>query len=175
MLNKLTKLFLVATSFAPVFLTLWFAEFSRSWNIMDGHYFLIISIILTIFCFLILKLAKIKLESIPVKITSISTSDKETIGFILVYLLPLINQTPVQVNKYLLMFVLIIFFISLYTTNSYHFNPVLGIFGYHFYEVVIDGGITFVLITKKNLMNTKKINYVVQISEYMILEAEDKK
>jgi len=175
MLSKITKVFLVSTSFSPVFLTLWFAEFSKDWDINEGWIYLAIAILLAIICFIIMKIARVKLESMPVKITAISTSDKETVGFIIVYLLPLINQTPIQVNIYLLFFILLIFFISLFTTNSYHFNPVLGLFGYHFYEVTIDGGITYVLVTKKNLTNTKKINNVVQISEYMILEVGEKR
>ena len=174
MLSKLTKVLLVSTSFSPVFLTLWFAEFSKAWELKEGWFYLAIAILLSILCFTIMKIARKKLESIPVKITAISTSDKETVGFIIVYLLPLINQTPVQVNLYLLFFILLIFFISLFTTNSYHFNPVLGMFGYHFYEVTIEGGITYVLVTKKNLTNTKKVNNVVQISEYMILEVGEK-
>lgn len=174
MLSKITKVFLVSTSFSPVFLTLWFAEFSKVWAIKEGLIYLAIAILLAIICFTIMKIAKVKLESMPVKITAISTSDKETVGFIIVYLLPLINQTPIQVNIYLLFFILLIFFISLFTTNSYHFNPVLGLFGYHFYEVTIDGEITYVLVTKKNLTNTKKVNQVVQISEYMILEVREK-
>ena len=170
MLNKLTKVLLVSTSFSPVFLTLWFAEFSKAWDITEGWFYLAIAVLLSILCFSIMKIARKNLESMPVKITAISTSDKETVGFIIVYLLPLINQTPVQVNLYLLFFILLI----LFTTNSYHFNPVLGIFGYHFYEVTIEGGITYVLVTKKNLTDTKKVNNVVQISEYMILEVGEK-
>lgn len=175
MLSKLTKVLLISTSFSPVFLTLWFSEFSKTWNIKDGWYYLSIATFLSVLCFFIMGISKKKLESIPVEITAISTSDKEIVGFIIVYLLPLINQTPIQVNPYLLFFVLLIFFISLFTTNSYHFNPVLGIFGYHFYEVTIEGGITYVLVTKKNLTNTKKVKRVVQISEYMILEVGDEK
>ncbi|MCX8123884.1 MAG: hypothetical protein N3F66_06935 [Spirochaetes bacterium] len=174
MLNKVSKFLLVSTSFAPVFLTLWFAEFSKSWDIKSGIWFLIIAIVLVFLCLLILTLAKKKLEKLPVVIQSISTSDKEIVGFILVYLLPLINQSAFQIEPKLLYFVLGLFFVSIFTTNSYHFNPILGFLGFHFYEVTIDGGITYVLITKKNLTNTKNIKTVVQIAEYMILEIEDK-
>jgi len=175
MLSKLIKILFVLTSFSPVFLTLWFAEFSKRWEIKDGWYYLLWSILLSILCFMIMGISRRKLESMPVKITAISTSDNETIGFIIVYLLPLINQTSMQINVYLLFFIMLIFFISLFTTNSYHFNPVLGLYGYHFYEVTIEGGITFVLVTKKNMINTKEVNNVVQISEYMILEVGEKR
>lgn len=173
MFNQLAKLLLVATSFAPVLLTLWFIHFSKAWDIKAGIIYLIIAVLLTILCFLILRLASERLEKIPVKITAISTSDKEITGFILAYLLPLIKESGIAVDNKILIFVMILLFISIWTTNSYHFNPVLGFFGYHFYQVTVDGGITYILITRKNITNTKKVETVVQISEYMILDAGD--
>ncbi len=93
------------------------------------------------------------------------------VGFVLVYLLPLINRSALDIDGFVLVFVAIMFFIIVLTTNSYHFNPLIGFFGYHFYEVTVEGGITFVLMTKKNLTNCKAVRSVVQVSEYMILEA----
>jgi hypothetical protein len=174
MLNKAAKLLLVGTSFAPVFLTLWFSEFSKAWEPMSGIGYLLITVILIVLCLAIMRLSNKHLEKMPVQIQSISTSDKEIVGFILAYLLPLINRSAFDIDNKLLIFILALFFLSILTTNSYHFNPVLGFFGYHFYEVTIEGGITYILITRKNLTNTKKIKRVVQISEYMILEVEDK-
>jgi len=173
MLNKIIKFLLVSTSLAPILLTLWFVEFSKQWNIRDGIWYIGITIFLTILCLAIMRLSRNNLEKMPVQMQSISTSDKEILGFILVYLLPLINQSAFQVNTKILFFIMLLFFISVFTTNSYHFNPVLGFLGYHFYEVTINGGITYILITKKNLTNTKKIKQVVQLTEYMILEVEE--
>ncbi len=173
MLNKVTKLFLVSTSFAPVLLTLWFSKFSKNWYFIDGLWYLIITAVLILFCFLILKSSEEYLEKLPIKIKSLSTSDKEIIAFIIVYLLPLINKYSFQINSKLLIFIIALLFISVWTTNSYHFNPLLGLFGYHFYEVTIEGDITYILITRKNLVNSKQIKTVVQISDYMLLETGD--
>ncbi|MGB8297716.1 MAG: hypothetical protein WCG85_20035 [Polyangia bacterium] len=173
MLNKLTKLLLVATSFAPVLLTLWFAKFSEHWDPRQGVGWLEAALILTFLCLGIIGLAQKKLQKLPVQIESISSSDKELVGFIIAYLLPLINKSAFDINDSLLYFVLGLFFLSILTTNSYHFNPVLGFFGFHFYEATLDGNITYILMSKKNLTNTKKIKQVVQISEYMLLEIED--
>ncbi len=171
MLSKIAKLFLVATSLAPIFLTLWFIGFSRNWRWKEGLSFFVIALALTIICCCLLKLSRQRLEKIPVKITSIKTADKEMVGFVLVYLLPLINRSALDIDGFVLVFVAIMFFIIVLTTNSYHFNPLIGFFGYHFYEVTVEGGITFVLMTKKNLTNCKAVRSVVQVSEYMILEA----
>ncbi len=173
MLNKATKFFFVLTSFAPVLFTLWFSKFSKNWHLIDGLWYLIITVVLILFCFLIIKSSEKYLEKITINIKSLSTSDKEIIAFIIVYLLPLINKYSLQINSKLLIFVIALLFISVWTTNSYHFNPLLGLFGYHFYEVTTEGDVTYILITRENLVNTKKIKTVVQISDYMLLEARD--
>lgn len=49
--------------------------------------------------------------------------------------------------------------------------PLLGVFGYHFFEVTIEGDITYVLITRQNITDCKAVSQVVQLTEYMILEA----
>lgn len=171
MLSKTAKLFLVATSLAPIFLTLWFIDFSKRWDWSDGLTYLIAALLLTIICWVLLLLAKTRLEKLPLEINSVRTADKEIVGFILVYLLPLINETSVKVNPKVLGFVMALFFIVVLTSHSYHFNPLIGFLGYHFYEVTLSGEISYVLISKQNIRNCKNIKKVVHISEYMILEA----
>jgi hypothetical protein len=183
MLSRIAKLFLVATSLGPIFITLWFIEFMKKWNDDNalignlaanwhcGLLYILFSILLILICIRLIMLSKRKLEKLPVQITSVKTVDKEIVGFILVYLLPLANQAPAKVNGTVLGFVAIFFFFIILTSHSYHFNPLLGFFGYHFYEVKISGEITFVLITKKGIANCKDITNVVQLTEYMILEA----
>jgi hypothetical protein len=171
MLSKFAKLSLVATSLAPIFLTLWFVDFNKNWDWSDGLVYLIAAIFLSIICWVLLGLSKRRLEILPIDINSVRTADNEMIGFIIAYLLPLIKETPLHVNPYLFVFVMLLLFIVVLTSNSYHFNPLIGFFGYHFYEVGISGGISYVLISKKSIRNCKNIKKVVQISEYMILEA----
>lgn len=169
MLSRLVKLFLVATSLAPIFFTLWFISLSKSWNLCDGISYLVITISLSAICWGFLSLSKKRLEIIPVSIKSIKTADKELVGFVLIYLLPLI-KSDLHVDSMTLIFVGVLFFFVVFTTNSYHFNPIIGFLGYHFYEVTIEGGVTYVLMSKRNISNCIDVNSVVQISEYMILE-----
>lgn len=170
MLGKLMKVLLVLTSLAPVCITFWFTEISKDWVLIRGWHFFVIAVLMVGLCLLTMHISKNHLEIIPVQIKSISTSDKEVVAFFVVYLLPLVNESAFQVDLRILCFVFTLFFVSILTTNSYHFNPILGLFGFHFYEVTIDGGITYVLITKKSLTNTRSVQKVVQLSEYMILD-----
>ena len=186
MLNRLAKLALVSTALAPISLTLWFVEISSAWqpgvpwsenlaaHWLTGSGYLLAALVLSGLCFGLVWLSASRhgLERLPVKIKSVKTVDKEIIGFLLVYLLPLINQSQSTISLPVLMFVAVIFFFIVYNSHAYHFNPLLGFFNYHFYEVAIEGDITYVLITRDNITDCKAISQVVQLTEYMILDVK---
>jgi len=187
MLNKAAKLTLVATSLAPICLTLWFVEFSKAWdskltigqniaaNWQIGWGYLAATVLMSLLCFLLVCLSGRNLEKLPVKIKAVKTVDKEIVGFLLVYLLPLMNQTNNTISLPVLVFIAVIFFFIIQNSHAYHFNPLLGFFRYHFYEVTIEGDITYVLITRQNIADCKSISQVVQLTEYMILEPTNAK
>lgn len=58
----------------------------------------------------------------------------------------------------------------LWGTHSVQVNPILGMLGFHFYEVETKDGITYLMITRRNISHVKSVDMVVQISEYGILE-----
>jgi len=181
-MNKVIKLFLVLTSLAPVLLTYWFVEQTEKYNkdisffenvkcnYLYGLNYLIFAFVLVIICLLILRLAETKLEKLPVVIQGIKTADNEATTFIIAYLLPLANKLDNGLNIPVLIFISCLFFFIVITSNSYHFNPLLNFFGYHFYEVSVDGGVTYVLLTKKSINNSKNIKSISLLTEYMILE-----
>lgn len=185
MLNRLAKLALVSTALAPICLTLWFVEISSVWQSalpfsdnlaahwLVGSGYLLAALVLSGLCFGLVWLSASLhgLERLPVKIKSVKTVDMEIVGFLLVYLLPLINQSQNTISLPVLVFVAVIFFFIVYNSHAYHFNPLLGFFGYHFFEVTIEGDITYVLITRQNITDTKAVSQVVQLTEYMILDA----
>jgi len=189
MLNKAAKLALVATSLAPIFLTLWFVKLCSVWDAtlpwlhnaanhwQAGSGYLLAALILSGLCFALVWLSASRhgLEPLPVKIKAVKTVDKEIVGFLLVYLLPLINQSQSTISVPVLVFIAVIFFFIVYNSHAYHFNPLLGFFGYHFYEVTIEGDITYVLITHQNITDCKNVSQVVQLTEYMILDANHAK
>lgn len=170
MLNKAAKLALVSTSLAPICLTLWFVEYSQHWDWQQGWGYLLVALVLSGLCFGLIRLSAHKLEPLSVTIRSVKTVDKEIVGFLLVYLLPLINQSQNSISVPVLVFIAVIFFFVIYNSHAYHFNPLMGFFGYHFFEVTIEGDITYVLITRQNITDCKNVSKVVQLTEYMILD-----
>ena len=170
MFSKLIQLILVTTSISPVLFTLWFKEFSASGMWTSGLSWLIIAILLLVVLKFIIETAKRKLEIVPIYISEISNADKESLIFIFTYLIPLL-----EIDSKMIFFLLILFFIIIFTTNIYHFNPLLGLLGYHQYEVKLKEGTTFILITKKTLINVKQVKSVVQLTDYILLEKEEER
>lgn len=173
---------MVATSITPVLFTYWFVEQVNNWNeslrLFDnikynwtnGIEYIIATIILVALFMLIVRLAKSQLEVLKISIEEIKTADNETVSFIIVYLLPLANGVDENFNIPILIFVAIFFFFIVMSTNSYHFNPLINLVGYHFYEAKVKGGITYILLSRKNVSTSKSIKEVYHLTEYMILE-----
>lgn len=169
-MNRFAKFSLVATSIAPVFLTMWFVEFSRGWNWLDGWEYLALTLLLTVLCWVLLQMVRTRLDVLNLEIVSVKTADNEMIGFVLAYLLPLINRSATKTDPWILVFVLCLLFVVVLTSNSYHFNPLVGFLGYHFYDVTLAGGVSYVLISRRNIRDCKSIKSVGHFSEYMIME-----
>ena len=181
-MNKLFKTLLVATSVAPILLTYWFVNHVNSYENASslstylieswflGWQFLVVTFALLLIFYLIIYLSKKKLQGLPIEIEEIKTADNESIAFILVYLLPLATGVTDSFKAPILMFVGVLFFFIVMTSNSYHFNPLINFIGYHFYEVKVKGGITYVLLSRKDITTSRTIKSVHRITEYMILE-----
>ena len=59
------------------------------------------------------------------------------------------------------------------TGYNYHFNPLLGLLKWHFYKVQSNEGVTYVLITKKQLRTAANAVTVGQLTEYILIDLED--
>ena len=68
---------------------------------------------------------------------------------------------------------MIVFVLVVSTGYGYHFNPLLGLLGWHFYKVGTEEGVTYVLITKKELRSAKQCLTVGQLTEYIVIDIEE--
>jgi hypothetical protein len=170
MLNIFAKVFLVATSFAPVLLTYAYVYYLKDGASAAAISLVVVTILLVLVCVLLIKAAKSTIGTVSFPISSVKTADTETVGFVVAYLLPLIAPDSATVNLNVLMFVLVIFFLVVLTTNSYHCNPLMGLLGYHFYEVTTAQEVTFLLITRRDVRNSRSVERVIQLTDYMVLD-----
>jgi len=171
MLRFLPKLLLVSTAFAPVMVTFavvfWF-EGDRDFalGLMGGAALAVLA------CVSVIKLAASQLAKNPVAIKTIKPADKEIVGFVLAYLLPLARGS--QFDGVPMFVVLGVFFLVVMTSNAYHTNPLLGLIGYHFYDVTIED-VGYTLLSRRNLHNTRAIKTVVSLTDYMLLDVTTQK
>jgi hypothetical protein len=172
MLGSVAKVLLVSTAFAPVLLTLAFVRYIQGQHDTRTGVYAALAIALTIACVLVLHAAQTALQVIPFSVDSIRTADKEIVAFVLSYLLPLAKLAPTAVDWRVNLFVLGLLVVIVLTTHSYHFNPLLGLLGYHFYEVSTTDKVSFILITKKDMRNKAQISKVVQLTDYIVLEKQ---
>lgn len=172
MLSWVAKILLTSTAIAPVGLTYaWVAWFA------DDKLFAALSVCTSLFlvlvCIWMLRYAKNNLERLDFEVSTVEAADRENMGFLVLYLLPLFTANFSSLNWTVWVPTLITFAVITSTGYSYHFNPLLGIMRWHFYKVGTPEGITYVLITKKELRRASESLVVSQLTEYIVIDTED--
>lgn len=160
---------LTSTAIAPVLLTYAWVAFQSG----DSCVALVLAaacVALVFVCWLLLRYAKNNLERMSFKPVSIEAADRENMGFLLLYLLPLFTAQFDALNWNVWIPAILIFAGVVATGYSYHFNPLLGLMGWHFYKVGTAEGVTYVLITKKQLRNATDTVEIGQLTEYIVLD-----
>jgi len=169
MLNRLAKLLLTSTAIAPVLLTYAWVAY-RAGAHRQAAILLLTCAVLVGICLGMLKYSAKHLERMPFSTITAEAADRENIGFLLLYLLPLFTSAFSALNWQVWIPAIAIFAAVVGTGYSYHFNPLLGLLGWHFYKVGTKEGVTYVLITKKHLRNATETIEVGQLTEYIVLD-----
>ena len=169
MLSNLIKTYFVATSLAPICFSLAYVSYHQKGSLLLVLLFISFAVLLGASSFKIINLAKNRLEVLNISIKKAKSTDKEVIGFFVAYVLPLIFKDVNFDLGAIALFVILLGFV-IWGTHAFQVNPLLGIFGYHFYEIDTESGVTFFLVTKKKIVNIRSISKVVQLSEYMVME-----
>lgn len=169
MLNWLAKLLLTSTAIAPVLITYaWVAyQANETWQ---AAFLLAACLLLIVICILMLRYSKKHLERVKFSATTVEAADRENMGFLLLYLLPLFTAQFTALNWQVWVPAIITFAAVVATGYSYHFNPLLGLMGWHFYKVSTKEGVTYVLVTKRQLRNATETIEVGQLTEYIVID-----
>lgn len=175
MLGKLVRVLLALTAIAPLSISLAYVFATRDHNLRFAIIAALACVLLGATAIWVIEKAGQRLERLPVSIKKAKSADKEVIGFFVAYALPLLFRgvDAPELGAWLLAAGMLLF--VLWSTHAMQINPVLGVFGFHFYEVETADGITYLLITKRRINNVQSINSVVQLSEYGVLESSEGK
>jgi hypothetical protein len=171
MLGNLIRVLLALTAVAPLAVSLSYIYAAKEHNYKLAAIAAFACIVLGLLSLRIIDFARSKLEQLPITIQKAKSADKEVLGFFVAYALPLIFKGPAapDLETWLVAGGMLLF--VLFSTHAMQVNPVLGMFGFHFYEVETRDGITYLLISRRKINNVKTVTHVVQLSEYGILEA----
>ena len=144
-LSRFAQAFLAATALAPVLLVWAAASFaaSRSYALSA----VLVAVLLVGVCVGLLALAKRELQTDPVTITKAVRMDKEALGFLVAYALPVVASKDPTNLAALAVFMLMVGLV-LVQLQILHVNPLLGMLGFHFYQVELENSDTALVITR---------------------------
>lgn len=170
-LGFLARLLLAATQLAPLLAAYAFVSYPVSkWFSVSC---VVLAGVLAVLCKVILHFAIKDIQEEPLRIKSVKTADSHVLAYIVGYLYPLVYQQFAEVRIGVLIFVFVILLLVLYHSRAFYINPVLQMFyKYKFYEVVTRGDFTYVVVSKRRLVNTRILIDGRQLSPYMYLDAE---
>lgn len=172
MLNAFARILLTSSAIAPVGLTYAWVAYMQD-QVKPAIIILGVSFAAVAICLLLLGYSRKNLEGSRFQAKEIEAADRENMGFLLLYLLPLFTSQFNTLNWQLWIPTLIIFAMITATGYNYHFNPLLGLLKWHFYKVQSNEGVTYVLITKKQLRTAANAITVGQLTEYILIDLED--
>lgn len=170
MFSRPVKYVLVATSVAPIVFVYWLVGVLHTQSIWYKYWLLIFLVFLLTVCKLLLNAAKNKLDVRPIQLKSVKSADHNIISFLFVYLLPIFDFVKKD-EYYAWAFIIVVLFVIIINTNTYHFNPLLSlVFGYKFYEVATMQEFTYILITRQRLTAREDVKQYVQLTSYVIMD-----
>ena len=170
-MNRFYKLLFAVTSLAPITGAYAINQFIDGQNLV-GVGLIVAGISLMILCWALLIFAARNQQTEPLHVQEVELADKEILPFLIVYLLPVISRDffDFLANPLPCFFVLFTLLFCIYNSNSFHFNPLLAMAGYHFYEVKTESGIPYTLITRKTIRNKNYTTSVKELSTYVYLD-----
>lgn len=153
MLNNLAKFLLVSTSLAPVLGAVAVNQFAHHepwtrWGAWLGS-----ALLLVFLCWAMLRYAAKNSQKHLFHIREFERNDKEVLAFLLAYLLPFVSAENMAFTGDWLTgaYILGIIFLVIAHAGAFHFNPVMGLLGYHFFAVRNGDGVSHLLISKNEL------------------------
>lgn len=171
MLSRVVRLFLALTSVAPLLVSIAYVQATKQHASAVAIGAAAGCALLGIVSIGIMRLAARELETLNVEVQKAKPADKEVIGFYVAYALPLLFRDVGNLDFGVITVAVLMFVFVIWSTGSVQVNPVLGLFGYHFYEVELKGGISYLLVTRRRVNDLTSISHVNQLSEHALLDA----
>ena len=153
MLNRFAKFLLVATSLSPILGAVAVNQYSLGKPVSSWLSWLVVALLLVLICWGLLHYSARNAQKHTVRITQFESNDKEVLSFLLAYLLPFISSKDMAFEGQWMTgaYIIAVIFLVIVHAGIFHFNPVMGLLGYHFYGVKNDQGVALLVISKGEL------------------------
>lgn len=167
MLNRFARFLLVATSLSPILGAVAVIQFENNRDWLQWTPWLLATLLLAFLCWALLSLALRNGSRQSLAISEYERTDKEIVAFLLAYLLPLISSDEMTFNGNWITgtYILVITYLVVAHAGVLHFNPVMGLLGFHFYSVRTECGTSVLLMSKQVLNKSKNSIDCVQIAD----------
>lgn len=166
MLSRFAHLLLVATSLSPVLLIFGVAKLGS--DRVLGAVCVACALLLALVCHSVLWVASRRGELERVHVVRTKSLDKDAVLFVVTYALPLLVPEQRLGSYWALAVFVALVFVVLYSLQVAHVNPLLAMFGYHFFEISPASGETAMLVTRANPIGTT--TRVVKLSPHIWLD-----
>ena len=170
-MSLLSNLILTGTALSPVlFVYAVVALLEKEY--MPAAIFTAVGILMVVFGIFLLKFIKGWLEKFSLSLNSVEVADRESVGLLVVYLVPLLKTSFSELEYIVLVPAVAIFLALAFTGYHFHFNPLLRMCGWNFYKVGTPEGISLVLITRRNLRSASGNIVVGELTSYTVIDLE---
>ncbi|MES1952147.1 hypothetical protein S4A8_14884 [Salinisphaera sp. S4-8] len=128
--------------------------------------------LLILLCWLLLKYVAKNAQMHTFQVTEFEQNDQGMLAFLVAYLLPFISSETMSFDGHWLTgtYIISIIFLVVIHTGAMHFNPVMGLLGYHFYRVKNRDGASRVLISRNELYRVGCDIKTVQLAHRIYLD-----
>lgn len=153
MLSTFAKFLLVSTSLSPLLGAVAVSQIARGEPPTHWGAWLVAALILIFLCWALLRYAEKNAQKHIYHVKEFERDDKEVLAFLIAYLLPFISNEKMGFAGDWLTgaYVLVIIVLVSVHAGAFHFNPVMGLLGYHFYAVKNQEGASHILISRTEL------------------------
>lgn len=172
MLNTFARFLLVSTSLSPLLGAVAVNQFARGEAAIRWGAWLAVALLLVILCWALLRHAAKNAQRHQFHIKEFERNDKEVLAFLVTYLLPFLSTEKMGFAGDWLTgaYVLAIIFLVIAHAGAFHFNPVMGLLGYHFYAVKSEDGVGHLLISKDELRRPGRNVQTVRLAHGIYLQ-----
>lgn len=181
MFSNFIKFLFILTAYSPIMLIVGIVDmyncidgggsitFISSWNDLFNRINLIFLFpIFLLLCYVIIKIAFKKLTVRKIEVDSIDSVDVNLIPFLISYFLPCVELYKKDLI-FTIAWIFLLMVIMFIYKQTHFYNPILKIFGYRYYKINTKAKVSYTIISKEKLKNTKNITKYSQLTDYVIL------